>query len=743
MEWIDAFHEPFPSSLISIVSLTVIGMLSLWGSGRKLALLICVLLLSRYMLWRGLYTLNLEDGLSSAISVILLLAETYGFVQFLFFSFQAWSPTDRKPPPVDDHPSVDIMVPLVDEPIYILRRTLIGCLAQRYPADRLNIFVLDDGQRPEVRALADELGVSYQSRTDRSHAKAGNLNNGMKYSSGEIIAVFDVDHVPTPDFLEKTVGFFADDDVAIVQTAQDFYSPDIFQRSVSQDRKLHNEQALFFRTLQAGRDRHNSAFFAGSSGLIRRSALEEIGGFQTQTITEDLHTSLLLHARGYKSCYLNETLSTGLMPETFEGHTRQRARWAKGSAQVLVRENLPFMRGLSLAQRIDYLGSIHYFFLGLPRIIFLLAPLSWLVFSIPALRADTSTLVTFFFPAYLSSVFAMRMISRGTRDAFWSDVHEIVVCFAVMKAALTGLFSFDRPQVFEVTPKGGSSETKTYADASAIGWHLGIFGLLIFGMGLGLQQWFGPNPTPGLPISLFWAAVNLVLLTAAIAPARSQRQVRDHVRRSKRLPCLILDEAGHEAAEILDVSESGAAIRVSGPRFTLDKVVRFGFWDEDELVTLEATIVRQELETTGEATLGVRFSHLEDVATQLLITRLFSTPDIVRLDAASGAGVLGSLRSLLSVPFRLTERLRPSRRMTPRLPLARHCALRLGEARLEGTTRDVSFSGVSAVFPGTHEVGSEPVVLSIEEVELMVRPVGSVERGNDTLVRFRVETVTQ
>ena len=132
--------------------------------------------------------------------------------------------------------------------------------------------------------------------------------------------------------------------------------------------------------VQTGRDRHNSAFFAGCSGLFRRGPLEEIGGFQPQTITEDLHTSLILHSRGYQSRYLNKILSVGLMPETLDGYLKQRTRWAIGSMQVLLRNNPLTIRGLTVAQRIDYFGSIFYFFFGIPRVICLLAPLAMLLF---------------------------------------------------------------------------------------------------------------------------------------------------------------------------------------------------------------------------------------------------------------------------------------------------------------------------------------------------------------------------
>ena len=744
MQWIDSFYSPFPSLVLSLGLLAVVGFVAWRGTGRKVALATCVILATRYMLWRALYTLNLDDGLSIGISLTLFLAEIYGFNQLLLFTFQAWSPTNRQSPEIHTYPTVDIMVTVVDEPLYILKRTLIGCLYQDYPKDRLKIYVLDDGQRSEVRALATELGVSYRTRTDRSHAKAGNLNEAMKRTSGEIIAVFDVDHVPMQDFLKKTVGFFADEDVAIVQTAQDFYNQDIFQRSVAPGRNLYNEQALFFRTLQAGRDRHNSSFFAGSSGLLRRKALEEIGGFQTDTITEDLHTSLILHAAGYKSCYLNETLAFGLMPETFEGYTKQRARWATGSAQVLVRDNPFFKPGLSWAQRVDYFGAIHYFFFGLPRIVFLIAPLSWLVFSVPAIKADVSELLNFFFSSYAASILAIKMISRNTRSAFWSDVHETVMCFAVTRASVVGLFFTRSDPDFEVTPKGARSEARSFARATAVGFHIGLFGMLIFGISNGLRQWFGPDPTPGLLMSLWWASFNVILLMAAIIPARAQRQVRNFIRRFSSVPCTILDGSERTTAKILDVSESGVALWIPAARYALQKHIHIEFGASgDPPLTLKGSIVRQELEPSGGATLGVQFEDLDEPTTRRLIFRLLSSSTLQDEEEASGTGVMGSLGSIFSVLAQIGEHLRPSRRSTPRLPFANACQLQYDGAILPGRTWDISFAGVTVVLSGSHQVPSQPCVLTIENVELSVTPIESIERDEETLVRFQINAITK
>lgn len=743
MQWVDVFYGPVPALIVSGTLLALAAALSWQGTGRRIVLAICLLLLTRYMVWRGLYTLNADDGLSLAISLGLYLAEVYGFVQFLFFAYQAWDPTDRTPPPITTHPSVDIMVPVVGEPIHILRRTLIGCMAQQYPSDRLRVYVLDDGPREEVRGLAEELGVVYLSRQDREHAKAGNLNHALAHSSGELVVVFDVDHVPARNFLERTVGFFADERVAIVQTAQHFYNQDIYQRALAPRRRLHNEQALFFRTLQSGRDRHNSAFFAGSSGVLRRTALEEIGGFRTETITEDLHTSLLLHAKGYQSCYLNEALASGLMPETFEGHLKQRKRWATGAAQVLVRDNPLFKRGLTWPQRLDYLGSIHYFFLGLPRIVYLIAPLSWLLLSVPALKADPLALIHFFFSTYLASNLGIRMVSRNTRNAFWSDVHESATCFALAGAACKGLLTRSW-QRFEVTPKGQRSERSGVTSAAAIGWHAAAFALLILGICYGLVQWSSAAPPPGLSISLGWAGFNVLLLTAVIFAARERPQVRGLMRLARDYPCYVLTGSGEVEAVTLDLDEAGIAVRIARPVHALQKDVRVALpIEEDELLTLKGTIVRQEPEDGGQATLGIRFVELDRRTSEALIRKAFSSSEVFRDEAIAGADMWGSFWSLLTASVRLRDRLRPSRRRMLRMELQKPCSLRVDGSLLSGSTRESSFAGLSAVFPGSHELHAQACALSIEDVELIVSPVASVRRRGETLMRFRVESITR
>ncbi|MDP1845686.1 MAG: glycosyltransferase, partial [Candidatus Moranbacteria bacterium] len=300
MNWVNQFYSLPVTILLSLVSLFVISLLVWRNAGRGVILGLSLFLYLRYMVWRGIYTIPDETLTAMVVGWTVFLAELYGLFQYGFFAYQVWSPLDRTAPPLTTIPTVDMMVTVVHEPLDILKRTLVGCTHQEYPKDRFKVYVLDDGHRDEVRELAASLGCAYLRRPDRPlHAKAGNINHALTQSNGELVAMFDVDHVPSTSFLKETVGFFQDSKVAFVQTPHHFYNPDIFQRNLRLEQELKNEQALFFRMVQAGRDRHNSAFFAGSSGIFRRAPLEEIGGFQTQTISEDLHTSLILHSRGY------------------------------------------------------------------------------------------------------------------------------------------------------------------------------------------------------------------------------------------------------------------------------------------------------------------------------------------------------------------------------------------------------------------------------------------------------------
>lgn len=741
--WLDWLYSSPVALIVTLLGLSLIGVSISIGKGRQIILLITLLLYVRYMVWRGLYTLNAADFASTMISLLVYVAEGYGLFQFAFFTFQAWSPSGRRPVALRHYPTVDLLVTVVNEPVHILKRTLLGCLEQEYEKERCRVYVLDDGHRDEVKALAESLGCHYLRRPNRpADAKAGNLNYALDHSFGEFVAVFDVDHVPVSTFLRDTMGLFHDEQVAFIQTAHYFYNPDVFQKNLFLERELRNEQDLFFRVLQAGRDTHNSAFFAGSGGIFRRRCLEEIGGFQTDTITEDIHTSLLLHARGYKSCYLNRTLSAGLMPETFEGYIRQRTRWAIGCIQVLFKDNPLTKRGLTILQRIDYFGSIYYFLHGIPRCVCLIAPLFALLLHVSPLNAEPLMLVHLFGSYYAASVASVRLISRGTRNAFWSDIYEVAMCFSLSWAAIRTVAAPYKRRQFEVTPKGEQLEGRGILQSRFVLPHLVTFGLLCFGVTIGIQDWLAGSTIVGLEVSLFWGALNLFLLTVGISAASERRQGRKALRVTRHFPCELIAGSEKERGHTLDINEHGMAVMLDRPLMTLSEFVVAAIQcPSGKQISVRGRMIRQEGSNVTAVLAGLEFLDSNDPSVDTLIKEIFSHPRSWRDSSNSVSGLFRSLWAMITVLGMALRQSHLGRRRAVRVKVCKPCRLTWQGLEVLGATQDLSVVGVSALFPVRLQPSHEPALLQVGDIRIKVIPISAIYHSGKTLLRFRVDGI--
>ncbi|ECA6802436.1 TPA: cellulose biosynthesis cyclic di-GMP-binding regulatory protein BcsB [Salmonella enterica] len=367
-----------------------IFLLLLWGvallvrrmPGRFSALMLIVLSLTvscRYIWWRYTSTLNWDDPVSLVCGLILLFAETYAWIVLVLGYFQVVWPLNRQPVPLPKEmsqwPTVDIFVPTYNEDLNVVKNTIYASLGIDWPKDKLNIWILDDGGRESFRQFARHVGVHYIARATHEHAKAGNINNALKHAKGEFVAIFDCDHVPTRSFLQMTMGWFLKEkQLAMMQTPHHFFSPDPFERNLGRFRKTPNEGTLFYGLVQDGNDMWDATFFCGSCAVIRRKPLDEIGGIAVETVTEDAHTSLRLHRRGYTSAYMRIPQAAGLATESLSAHIGQRIRWARGMVQIFRLDNPLFGKGLKLAQRLCYLNAMFHFLSGIPRLIFLTAP---------------------------------------------------------------------------------------------------------------------------------------------------------------------------------------------------------------------------------------------------------------------------------------------------------------------------------------------------------------------------------
>src|SRR5882757_3519646 len=333
----------------------------------------------------------------------------YGYWRFastviLFLGYlQTLWPLRRTPVPLPDDtdlwPAVDLLIPTYNEPLSVVKHTALAAMNIDWPSDRLHVYILDDGRREEFRRFAEEAGIGYMTRDDNEHAKAGNINCALTRLDAPYVAIFDCDHVPTRSFLQITLGWFLrDTKLGMLQTPHHFYSPDPFERNLDLFRKIPNEGELFYGVVQDGNDFWNATFFCGSCAVLRRSALDQIGGMAVETVTEDAHTSLRMQSNGWNTAYINIPQAAGLATERLSAHVGQRIRWARGMVQILRTDNPLFAPRLRFAQRLCYFNAMAHFLYPLPRLIFLTAPLIYLVFGHTNIPGYWAAILAYAFP---------------------------------------------------------------------------------------------------------------------------------------------------------------------------------------------------------------------------------------------------------------------------------------------------------------------------------------------------------
>ncbi|MDR8855882.1 UDP-forming cellulose synthase catalytic subunit [Burkholderia multivorans] len=540
-------------AFFAIVALLALALRRVPGHLPTLALASLALLAAvRYVWWRTTQTLDFRGPAEAIAGYLLYGAEAYTWMILLLGFVQTAWPLDRPIVPLpadpDTWPSVDIYIPTYNEPLSVVKPTVFAAQSIDWPTDKLRVYLLDDGRRPEFAAFARDAGIGYLTRDDNRHAKAGNINRALPKTHGEYIAIFDCDHVPTRSFLQTTMGeFLRDPKCALVQTPHHFFSPDPFERNLGTFREVPNEGNLFYGLVQSGNDLWNAAFFCGSCAVLKRSALEEVGGVAVETVTEDAHTALKLHRRGYTSAYLPTVQAAGLATESLAGHVKQRTRWARGMAQIFRIDN-PFLgRGLGFVQRICYGNAMLHFFYGIPRLVFLTIPFAYLFFHLYFINASALALASYVIPyLVLANVANSRMQGRF-RHSFWAEVYESVLAWYI---ALPTTVAFLSPKhgKFNVTDKGGRID-EGYVDWSTSKPYLVLLALngLAIVAGLWRLAEQGDEATTIL-ITLGWTVYNLAMLGAALAVARETKQVRVTHRIAMRVPATLLLADGTTAA---------------------------------------------------------------------------------------------------------------------------------------------------------------------------------------------------
>ncbi len=595
----------------------------------------------RYFWWRTFNTINTDSALNMLFSVSLYIAELYSITIALLGIFFSIKPIDRKPIYInkDELPTVDVFIPTYNEPPEIPKVTALAALNMDYPSDKFNVYILDDGgtkqrlndpdpeRRNFFRQRAQELksfvqalrqkgyrNIHYLTREKNIHAKAGNINEALKKTNGELVLILDADHIPSKDMLKETVGFFVKNpNTFLVQTPHTFYNPDPIEKNLGIFGKAPGENEMFYFLIQKGFDLWNSAFFCGSAALLRRRHLEEIGGIQGLTVTEDAETALELHAKGYDSVYYDKPMIYGLNPETLSAMIVQRIRWAQGMIQIFFLKKPIIKRGLKWYQRLAYFNASFFWFFGIARTIFLIAPLAYLFLGLHIYDASVKEVLAYPIPHFIGSLILSYYLFSKVRWPFFSEIYESIQgVFLLIPTILTVIRPKD-PK-FAVTPKGEQLDrdfVSPFYTPFFILYHLIIIGFLF-----AVYRWFAyPDERGTVLITLWWNTFNFLITTIALYVAYERRQRRKYHRVPANEDAILYLGNKSLYAKIIDFSLGGMAVKLKSEHgmeadlkigHSIDALIRD---IENKIFYIKSNIVGFDKKTK---TLRLKFNWTED-----------------------------------------------------------------------------------------------------------------------------------
>ena len=609
------------------------------------------LVVARYLSWRFFSTVLPADGDWYEVGWVYFcfavetLALFDAFILYLAFLRTSDRRTEAdahearlRALPAGELPSVDVYIPTFNEPMEVLEKTITGVLCLDYP--NFNAWVLDDGRRPWVKAFCEAKGVGYLTRPNNAHAKAGNINHALTKTSADFVAVFDADFIPQRNFLMRTIGFFADPGIGVVQVPHAFYNYDPTQSSLALQKALPDDQRFFFDAVMPSRDGWNAAFCCGSNSVTRRAALRSIGDvLPTESITEDMLFSITLLRNGYITRYLCERLAVGLAPEGLKAFFVQRRRWARGAMQILYLAAGPLGRDLTLMQRLLFLPT-HWLSQSLMLVLVIIVPLVFLWTGVlPLVNVTTEAILYYQLPMMLAVAGGIWAFAPRQYFPFAAQVHGTFQSFKILP---TVLMTVAKPfgHVFKVTPKGAGAKTLHY-DGTIFWTSASLMVLTIVGLVINaLPEWRIIGQSGLLPIVAFWGAINIIVLFLVCMMSLQAPVRRGEERFSLDEPIWIFAANGTlSTGRTKNLSLSGAALIADQDRTLASKVggnvrvfiVEVGF--------VAATLVRQ-----AGRLVAVQFDLPPCVERDLLIRKLFTAG----LDATTvNASAFSSLGAML------------------------------------------------------------------------------------------------
>ncbi|TWF53324.1 UDP-forming cellulose synthase catalytic subunit [Neorhizobium alkalisoli] len=638
------------ASIMVVLVMSIIKLLNAEGKWRLVALSFGTVMVFRYVYWRTTNTLPPVNQLENFIPGLLVyLAEMYSVVMLglsLFVVAMPLTPRKAGDRNKGELPTVDVFVPSYNEDEVLLANTLAAARNMDYPPEKLTVWLLDDGGTVQkrksanvadaraaearynsLRQLCEELGVKYLTRERNEHAKAGNLNNGLAHSTGDLIAVFDADHAPTRDFLLETVHFFEKEPkLFLVQTPHFFLNPDPVERNLRTFEKMPSENEMFYGIIQRGLDKWNAAFFCGSAAVLNRKALEVSNGFSGVSITEDCETALDLHGLGWHSIYVDRPLIAGLQPATFASFIGQRSRWAQGMMQILRFRFPPLKRGLSFPQRLCYMSSTLFWLFPFPRTIFLFAPLFYLFFDLEIFTSSGGEFLVYSLTYMVVNMLMQNYLYGSFRWPWISELYEYVQTVHLLPAVVSVMLNPSKP-TFKVTAKDESVSVSRLSEISRP--FFVIFCVLVIAFIMSVYRVYTePYKADVTLVVGGWNLLNIIIAGCAlgVVSERGERQSSRRIRVSRRCEFGVDDR--WFTATIEDVSVHGSAMQVYTEGFKDLAVGKRGlirFQPFSDLPVSELPVEIRNFESLGDVTtMGCRYTPEKPTDHRLIADLIFA-----------------------------------------------------------------------------------------------------------------------
>ncbi len=634
----------------------------------KLWFLINMLCTIIYLMWRMFFTIPFGYGfISVAAGIALLFVEVLGMVEAFIHYVNMYSVEDYKFPDVsmDDPPDVDVFIATYSEDVELIYKTIHGCKRMKYPdRSKVHIYLCDDGRRPEMHALAEKMGIHYLDRDNNEGAKAGNLNNALKHSSSPYIVTLDADMIPRSNFLMRTIPYFVDCEIknggrkeedrvklGFVQSPQSFYNLDLFQFNLYSESRIPNEQDYFYKDIQVARTKTNSVIYGGSNTVISREALEAVGGFYTEAITEDFATGILIEKKQFVSLGIGETLASGLSPNDLKGLIQQRTRWARGVIATGRKMHIFSSPEFTFSQKMNYWASIWYWYAPLKRLIYIMSPILYATFGFTVLKCTITQILLFWLPMYITSNISLRMLSRNIRTTKWTSIYETVLFPYLLVPILFETVGITMKK-FKVTDKGEHRNEKgknfIYTIPFLILILLSIIGIIRCVIIMLDSGSFGPI------VVLFWLVYNLFLLIMSLFFVDGRIPYRKTERVLTEISCRLqyLDEVYEGITR--NISEEGIAVQLDNPYyFEEGSEVDILLQTPDYYVEARAVIVHVS-QQKNMWNFSMKFTDLNDCYDDLLgilYDRMPTVPKEIRKDSGSFEDLKLNLKKRTAPPF--------------------------------------------------------------------------------------------